>query len=124
MRLWNPASVTNWKRYPIRPISRWNAWPDGRRDCPGRCVAALRSRDTRTPFVGDFGTPRPRLSHGVSIGSDGGARDDRDPGVGLSCRLCDRPDCRSRAFPPLEHRLSLDPTLAGVTPYRFEVQRG
>ena len=28
-------------------------------------------------------------------------------GIGLSCRLCDRPDCRSRAFPPLEHRLSL-----------------
>ena len=28
-------------------------------------------------------------------------------GIGLSCRLCERPDCRSRAFPPLEHRLSL-----------------
>ncbi|MDE2200903.1 MAG: DUF2083 domain-containing protein, partial [Rhodospirillales bacterium] len=26
-------------------------------------------------------------------------------GIGLSCRLCDRADCRSRAFPPLEHRL-------------------
>jgi hypothetical protein len=46
-------------------------------------------------------------------------------GIGLSCRLCDRPDCRSRAFPPLEHRLSLDPMTAGVTPYRFEpVKRG
>jgi predicted transcriptional regulator len=44
-------------------------------------------------------------------------------GIGLSCRLCDRPDCRSRAFPPLEHRLSLDPSLAGVTPYRFEVEK-
>jgi predicted transcriptional regulator len=30
-------------------------------------------------------------------------------GIGLSCRLCDRTDCRSRAFPPLEHRLNLDP---------------
>jgi predicted transcriptional regulator len=45
-------------------------------------------------------------------------------GIGLSCRLCDRPDCRSRAFPPLEHRLSLDPMLASATPYRFEVKRG
>jgi hypothetical protein len=44
-------------------------------------------------------------------------------GIGLSCRLCDRPDCRSRAFPPLEHRLSLDPQLAGVAPYRFETKR-
>jgi predicted transcriptional regulator/transcriptional regulator with XRE-family HTH domain len=41
-------------------------------------------------------------------------------GIGLSCRLCDRPDCRSRAFPPLEHRLALDPALAAMAPYRFE----
>ncbi len=45
-------------------------------------------------------------------------------GIGLSCRLCDRPDCRSRAFPPLEHRLALDPATAGATPYRFEARRG
>ncbi len=41
-------------------------------------------------------------------------------GIGLSCRLCDRADCRSRAFPPLEHRLALDPHLAADSPYRFE----
>ena len=41
-------------------------------------------------------------------------------GIGLSCRLCDRMDCRSRAFPPLEHRLSLDPMVASDAPYRFE----
>ena len=41
-------------------------------------------------------------------------------GIGLSCRLCDRPDCRSRAFPPLEHRLALDPNLTTASPYRFE----
>jgi predicted transcriptional regulator/DNA-binding XRE family transcriptional regulator len=41
-------------------------------------------------------------------------------GIGLSCRLCDRPNCRSRAFPPLEHRLAVDPNLAGDSPYRFE----
>ena len=44
-------------------------------------------------------------------------------GIGLSCRLCDRPDCRSRAFPPLEHRLALDPLTASATPYRFEARR-
>jgi predicted transcriptional regulator/transcriptional regulator with XRE-family HTH domain len=44
-------------------------------------------------------------------------------GIGLSCRLCDRPDCRSRAFPPLEHRLVLDPNATGASPYRFEVRR-
>ena len=41
-------------------------------------------------------------------------------GIGLSCRLCDRQHCRSRAFPPLEHRLALDPTLGSDSPYRFE----
>jgi predicted transcriptional regulator len=41
-------------------------------------------------------------------------------GIGLSCRLCDRQNCRSRAFPPLEHRLALDPNLESDSPYRFE----
>ena len=41
-------------------------------------------------------------------------------GIGLSCRLCDRADCRSRAFPPLEHRLTLDPNEDSAAPWRFE----
>jgi predicted transcriptional regulator len=40
-------------------------------------------------------------------------------GIGLSCRLCDRTDCRSRAFPPLEHRLALDPNEDTAAPWRF-----
>jgi predicted transcriptional regulator/transcriptional regulator with XRE-family HTH domain len=44
-------------------------------------------------------------------------------GIGLSCRLCDRQDCRSRAFPPLEHRLVMDPNATGASPYRFEVRK-
>ncbi|MGH7066393.1 MAG: helix-turn-helix domain-containing protein [Acetobacteraceae bacterium] len=43
-------------------------------------------------------------------------------GIGLSCRLCERPDCRSRAFPPLEHRLALDPLTTSASPYRFEAK--
>lgn len=41
-------------------------------------------------------------------------------GIGLSCRLCERPDCRSRAFPPLEHRLRLDANEDSAAPWRFE----
>ena len=44
-------------------------------------------------------------------------------GIGLSCRLCDREGCRSRAFPPLEHRLALDPHTTSDSPYRFNPQR-
>ncbi|APH56287.1 Transcriptional regulator, MerR family [Granulibacter bethesdensis] len=43
-------------------------------------------------------------------------------GIGLSCRLCDRQDCRSRAFPPLEHRIALDPNTTAESPYRFQEQ--
>ena len=45
-------------------------------------------------------------------------------GIGLSCRLCDRADCRSRAFPPLEHRLTLDPNEDSAAPFRFEKAAG
>jgi len=41
-------------------------------------------------------------------------------GIGLSCRLCDRQDCRSRAFPPIAHRLSIDPQTTSASPFRFE----
>ncbi len=44
-------------------------------------------------------------------------------GIGLSCRLCDRVECRSRAFPPLEHRLALDPNEDSAAPWRFEATR-
>ena len=44
-------------------------------------------------------------------------------GIGLSCRLCDRQNCRSRAFPPLEHRLALDPHTTSDSPYRFTPSR-
>ena len=45
-------------------------------------------------------------------------------GTALSGRLWDRMDCRGRAFPPLEHRLALDPMVGGVAPYRFEPAKG
>jgi predicted transcriptional regulator/transcriptional regulator with XRE-family HTH domain len=79
-----------------------------------------------------WGEPRP--VHVVAMGcalanagevvySDGLDLERARVGIGLSCRLCDRPDCRSRAFPPLEHRLSMDPMTTGAAPYRFEAKR-
>jgi predicted transcriptional regulator len=41
-------------------------------------------------------------------------------GIGLSCRLCERQNCPSGAFPPLEHRLALNPMMTGDRPYRFK----
>ena len=73
-----------------------------------------------------WGEPRP--VHVVAMGcavahadeivyADGLDLERAKVGIGLSCRLCDRPDCRSRAFPPLEHRLALDPLTSSATPY-------
>jgi predicted transcriptional regulator/DNA-binding XRE family transcriptional regulator len=79
-----------------------------------------------------WGEPRPvhvvamgcALAHAGELAyADGIDLDRARVGIGLSCRLCDRQDCRSRAFPPLEHRLALDPNSTGVTPYRFEVRK-
>jgi predicted transcriptional regulator/transcriptional regulator with XRE-family HTH domain len=88
---------------------------------------------TVTRPAAHWGEPRPVhvVAMGCSLGhADAVAYGDgldmmrAKVGIGLSCRLCDRPDCRSRALPPLEHRLALDPHTASATPYRFEVKRG
>jgi predicted transcriptional regulator/DNA-binding XRE family transcriptional regulator len=57
---------------------------------------------------------------GEVVYADGLNLDQAAVGIGLSCRLCDRQNCRSRAFPPLEHRLALDPNLESDSPYGFE----
>ncbi len=60
------------------------------------------------------------LHAGEVVYGDGLNLEQAAVGIGLSCRLCDRQHCRSRAFPPLEHRLALDPNLESESPYRFE----
>jgi XRE family transcriptional regulator, fatty acid utilization regulator len=80
-----------------------------------------------------WGEPRP--AHVVAMGcsvahahdvayADGLDLERAKVGIGLSCRLCSRADCRSRAFPPLEHRLALDPLTSNAAPYRFEPREG
>lgn len=64
--------------------------------------------------------------HAVAVGCDA-AEADRliyEPGqaftpVGLSCRLCERPDCAERAFPPLQRSLNLEPHVRGAAPFTF-----
>jgi hypothetical protein len=47
------------------------------------------------------------------------ARLDAATEIGLGCRLCERNDCRQRAFPPLQHRLVVDETVRGPSAYTF-----
>lgn len=86
--------------------------------CFGRVVTGTASR---------WGDPPPR--HAVALGCDidrapevvysDGLDLARRVGIGLSCRLCDRTECRSRAFPPLQHRLIVDPNEGSAVPWRF-----
>ena len=43
--------------------------------------------------------------------------------IGVGCRLCERADCRQRAFPPLQHRLVVDETVKGPSAYSFDARR-
>ncbi len=85
---------------------------------------------TGTPA--QFGEPPPlhviamgaQVAHAAEIVyADGLDLERAAVGIGLSCRMCDRQGCRSRAFPPLEHRLALDPMTTSASPYQFEVRR-
>ncbi|MGS4947994.1 short-chain fatty acyl-CoA regulator family protein [Meridianimarinicoccus sp. RP-17] len=40
--------------------------------------------------------------------------------IGISCRICERPDCHQRSVPPLERRLTIDANRRGVLPYEVE----
>jgi predicted transcriptional regulator/transcriptional regulator with XRE-family HTH domain len=84
---------------------------------------------TVTRPAAKWGEPRPVhvVAMGCSIAdagelayADGLDLEGAKVGIGLSCRLCDRLGCRSRAFPPLHHRLVVDPQTSSATPYRFE----
>lgn len=37
--------------------------------------------------------------------------------IGISCRICERPNCHQRALPPLEHQLVVDPNHRDTLPY-------
>jgi hypothetical protein len=39
--------------------------------------------------------------------------------IGISCRLCPRPDCDQRAFPPADRAIRVDAEIREVVPYRI-----
>lgn len=39
--------------------------------------------------------------------------------IGISCRICERKNCHQRSVPPLRHRLSVDPNVRSILPYKL-----
>jgi predicted transcriptional regulator/DNA-binding XRE family transcriptional regulator len=75
---------------------------------------------------GAFGAPVRRYAIGLGVEvahadrlvyADGLDLRGRFEPIGISCRICERPDCHQRSVPPLEKRLSVDPDRRGVVPY-------
>ncbi|SOD94605.1 DUF2083 domain-containing protein [Caenispirillum bisanense] len=44
--------------------------------------------------------------------------------IGVTCRLCERADCAQRAHPSLHHRLRLDDSERGFSPFSFAARDG
>ena len=81
-----------------------------------------------TKTSGAFHVPNRRYAIGlgceISHASDLVYADDLDLNndrayerIGVSCRICPRPDCHQRSVPPLENRLSVDKNNRGVLAY-------
>jgi len=58
--------------------------------------------------------PEMVYADGLDLQKDGIATE-----IGVGCRLCERADCRQRAFPPLQHRLVVDELVKGPSAYAF-----
>ena len=59
------------------------------------------------------------ISHAPQLIYSTGLENAVEP-IGVSCRVCERPDCPQRAFPPLSRRLQIDETRRSAYPYPFE----
>jgi XRE family transcriptional regulator, fatty acid utilization regulator len=80
--------------------------PSGRYDrLPRRYAVAL---GCEADHAGEF-----VYADGLDLGSVSAATK-----IGVSCRICPRPDCDQRAFPPSDRAISVDPDQRGVVPYK------
>jgi XRE family transcriptional regulator, fatty acid utilization regulator len=56
---------------------------------------------------------------GALVYADGLDLKGRFEPIGISCRICERPDCHQRSVPPLARRLRVDPDRRDVLPYEI-----
>ena len=85
------------------------------------------SRDVSKPG-GSFHAPTRRYAIGLGcevqhagamVYADGLDLKGRFEPIGISCRICERPDCHQRSVPPLERGLRVNPDRRDVLPYEI-----
>ena len=115
--LWN---VHRAFEVPGRFLRQLAETPDGVRYF---CLA----RDISKPG-GSFHAPTRRYAIGLGcevqhapalVYADGLDLKGRFEPIGISCRICERPDCHQRSVPPLERRLKVDPDRREILPYEI-----
>ncbi|MDE1567321.1 helix-turn-helix domain-containing protein [Aquabacter sp. P-9] len=106
---------------PGRTLVQVGEMPDGVRYlCLARTVSAPVTRHDAPQRVYALG-----LGCEVSYGDDMVYADGLDlkaapvARLGVSCRICPRPDCDLRAFPPLDREIRTDPDNRAVVPFTF-----
>ena len=116
--LWNVHEAFG---HPGRILVQVAEMPDGVRYlCIGRSIVKR---------SGNF--LRPNRQYAIGIGcevayadkvvySQGLQLDGQAVPVGVSCRICERPDCHQRAFPPLGRKLTVRPNERRVVPFDIE----
>lgn len=116
--LWN---IHETFRTPRRVITQVVELPDGERYFS---IA-------RTVHGGEAGFHAPKAERAVALGcelkhaekliyAEGVDANKADPTpIGVTCRLCPRPNCAARAHPPLERRLIIDERRRMATPFSF-----
>ncbi len=87
------------------------------------------ARDVSKPG-GHWGAPTRRYAIGLGceighakslVYADGlDLKDGAFEPIGISCRICERPNCHQRSVPPMERRLTVDPARRGVLPYEVD----
>jgi predicted transcriptional regulator/DNA-binding XRE family transcriptional regulator len=93
------------------------------------CIARTIQKDS-----GGFHQPQPTLAIGLGcrvefarelVYSDGVALDRPDAAtpVGVTCRLCERPDCEQRAVPSLRAPLRIDENVRGASLYSIRPEK-
>jgi XRE family transcriptional regulator, fatty acid utilization regulator len=116
--LWNVHEAFG---HPGRILVQVAEMPDGVRYlCVGRSIVKR---------SGNF--LRPNRHYAIGIGcevahaskvvySEGLSLDGAAVPVGVSCRICERPDCHQRAFPPLGRRLTVRTNERRIVPFALE----
>ncbi|MCG8440948.1 MAG: short-chain fatty acyl-CoA regulator family protein, partial [Caulobacterales bacterium] len=114
---WNIHEVF---RTPGRVLTELVELPDGQRFVSiARAVRAVAPDPGEPPHLQAVALGCEASHARRIVYADGAPADGAAAPIGVSCRLCERIECRHRARPPLQRRLYIDVNHRGASPFAF-----